>query len=110
MSWNPQPRSVAAPPSAAAARVRMHAGIGAALFLPALFLAKVLVLTTETGSRCLEKGGCTPFPAAAFGVLTGAAAVALVAALAAPRRVRAGALAAQLLLEAVAVGTVLVYP
>lgn len=111
MTWNPQSPTAATPPTAATGpRTHLRALIAAALFVPALVVAKILVLTTETGSRCLMYGGCAPFPGVFFLVLCGAAALALVAALAAPERLRGKALKVQLLLELVAVGLVLVFP
>ncbi|MGW0392980.1 hypothetical protein ACWDYJ_19200 [Streptomyces sp. NPDC003042] len=110
MSWNAQPLAVTAPPSEPTVRIRMWAVISAVLFVPALIVMKILVLTTETGSECLVRGGCAPFPGTAFLVLTGAALVAMVAALTTPPRVRSGALGVQLLLETVAVGLVVAYP
>ncbi|MFF5702035.1 hypothetical protein ACFY7H_05990 [Streptomyces sp. NPDC012794] len=110
MTWSPQPPTVTAPPSAGAGRTRVRALIAAALFLPALVVAKILVLSTETGGRCLMYGGCAPFPGVLFLVLCGAAAVAMVLALAAPERLRGWALGAQLVLEPAAVGLVLVFP
>ncbi|MCX5377618.1 hypothetical protein [Streptomyces sp. NBC_00091] len=109
MTWKPQPLTVAAPPSDAAVRIRVRAVIGAVLFVPALIVMLIMVLATETGSRCVMKGGCAPFPGALFLTLCGAAVVAMVLALgAAPMRMRKGALTWQLLLEAVAVCLVLV--
>ncbi|MET9320921.1 hypothetical protein ABZX75_12165 [Streptomyces sp. NPDC003038] len=99
-----------APSSETAMRIRKHSGIAAALFLPALVVAKVLLLTTETGSRCLVQGGCAPFPHDAFEALLVAVAVSVAVTMAAPDRVRRAALAVQLLLEVVAVGVVLSYP
>ncbi|EFL15912.1 hypothetical protein [Streptomyces sp. C] len=110
MTWSPQPPTAAAPPSAGAGRSRVPAVVAAALFVPALVAAKILVLMTEKGGRCLMYGGCEPFPGVVFLVLCGAAAVALVLALAAPARLRGPALGAQLLLELCTVGLVLAFP
>ncbi|ATZ26036.1 hypothetical protein ACFZBM_15175 [Streptomyces lavendulae] len=110
MFRKPWYRSFDLPQPTPAARIRGNAVLAALLFVPALVLAKVLVLATETGGRCLAEGGCPPFPGTAFLVLTAAAAVALAGALAAPQRMRRAALGAQLLLEAVAVGLVPAYP
>ncbi|MGO4463512.1 hypothetical protein AB4039_40540 [Streptomyces sp. M-16] len=110
MFRKPWYHSVDLPQPTPAARIRGNAVLAALLFVPALVLAKVLVLATETGGRCLAQGGCPPFPGTAFLVLTAAAAVALAAALTAPRRMRRAALGAQLLLEVVAVGLVPAYP
>ncbi|MEU8779667.1 hypothetical protein [Streptomyces sp. NPDC048606] len=104
------PLEVAPPLPPRQARHGAYAVWGAVLFLPALVLAKIAVLATETGSACLVRGGCTPFPSAFFLTLCGLAAAAMVAALAAPRRMRGRALGAQLLLETVAVLLVLAYP
>ncbi|WP_327300880.1 hypothetical protein [Streptomyces goshikiensis] len=106
MSWNhsaPQPR---APRSG----TRVCAVVCAVLLLPALVLAKIAVLSTETGSRCLVYGGCTPFPGVAFWALLGVALAAMVAALAAPEVAAKPALAVQILLETMAAGLVLAYP
>ncbi|RSS60776.1 hypothetical protein EF912_08820 [Streptomyces sp. WAC07061] len=108
MTWSPQPPTAAAPPSAG--RSRVPAVIAAALFVPALVAAKILVLMTEKGGRCLMYGGCAPFPGAVFLVLCGAAALAMLLALAAPPRLRGPALAAQLVLEPSAVALVLAFP
>ncbi|MEU9036899.1 hypothetical protein AB0D45_18630 [Streptomyces sp. NPDC048352] len=110
MTWTPRPAAVAAPPSAGAARIRVRALVAAVLFVPALVVAKILVLATEQGSRCLMYGGCAPFPVLLFLALSGAALAATVLALAGPERMRPGALTAQLLLELVAVGLVPVFP
>ncbi|UQX01703.1 hypothetical protein [Streptomyces sp. RerS4] len=105
-----RPASVTPPAPAGAVRVRTHAVLWAVLFVPALVAAKIAVLATHTGSRCLTYGGCTPFPSVAFLTLCGLAAAAMVVALAGPAPIRGGALAAQLMLEAVAVTLVLAYP
>ncbi|WP_405980087.1 hypothetical protein [Streptomyces sp. NBC_00158] len=105
MTWTPQP-----PTATTGSRAHVRALIAAGLFVPALVVAKILVLATEEGSRCLVRGGCAPFPGVFFLVLCGAAALALVAALAAPERLRGKALTAQLLLELLAVGLVLAFP
>ncbi|MGW0749310.1 hypothetical protein [Streptomyces sp. NPDC002587] len=111
MSWKPQPAAVSAPPSKDAVRIRTRAGITAVLFLPVLFAAKVLVLSTDKGGRCFVNDiACAPFPATAFGALLVAVVLALVVAMAAPVRVARGALRAQLLLEAAGVFAVLAYP
>ncbi|MFE9633131.1 hypothetical protein [Streptomyces sp. NPDC006463] len=111
MSWKPQPAAVSAPPSEDAVRIRTRSGIAAVLFLPALFVAKVLLLATDKGGRCfVDDIECVPFPATAFGALLVAVVPALVVAMAAPVRVARGALSAQLLLEAAGVLVVLAYP
>ncbi|WP_030158520.1 hypothetical protein [Streptomyces sp. NRRL S-244] len=95
---------------AASRRVRRHAGIAALLFLPALVAAKVFLLSTEEGTRCLMTGRCRPFPGVFFLVLLAAVVASYVVVWAAPRRFRKGALTVQLALEALAVLTVLAYP
>ncbi|MFE3996554.1 hypothetical protein ACFXPW_33450 [Streptomyces goshikiensis] len=106
MSWNhstPQPRT---PRSGTLVR----AVVCAVLLLPALVLAKIAVLSTETGSRCLVYGGCTPFPAVTFWALLGVALAAMVVALAAPEVAAKPALSVQILLETMVVSLVLAYP
>ncbi|KJY47857.1 MULTISPECIES: hypothetical protein [unclassified Streptomyces] len=114
MSWNPQTALLAptpeSPAEAAARRVRRNAGIAALLLLPALVAAKVLVLSTEAGGRCLMQGGCRPFPGEVFLALLAAVVASGVAVQSAPHRFRKHALAAQLALEALAVLMVLAYP
>ncbi|MFE1559311.1 hypothetical protein ACFW6V_30525 [Streptomyces sp. NPDC058734] len=111
MTWNPQSPAAAVPPTAATGpRTHVRALIAAALFVPALVAAKILVLMTEKGGRCLMYGGCAPFPGVVFLVLCGAAALAMVFALAAPARLRGPALGAQLVLELCAVGLVPAFP
>ncbi|MET9886001.1 hypothetical protein ABZZ20_23240 [Streptomyces sp. NPDC006430] len=114
MSWNPQIDATdttdAAPALAPSMGMRGCAGIGAVLFLPALVAAKILVLMSETGSRCLMYGGCRAFPFALFVALIVGAVAAFAVTMAAPRRFQGPALTAQLLLEAVGVGLVLAYP
>lgn len=87
MSWKQQPAVVSAPPSEDAVRIRTRSGIAAVLFLPALFIAKVLLLATDKGGRCfVDDIACAPFPDTAFGALLVAVVLALVAAMAAPVR------------------------
>ncbi|MCX4527299.1 MULTISPECIES: hypothetical protein [unclassified Streptomyces] len=110
MTWNAQPATVTPRPSASRKRTVTPAIVSAVLLLPALVLAKIAVLATETGSRCLVYGGCTHFPIAAFAALLGVALVAMVVALAAPPVAAEPALAIQILLETMATGLVLAYP
>uniref|UniRef100_A0AAU2JTJ1 Uncharacterized protein n=1 Tax=Streptomyces sp. NBC_00049 TaxID=2903617 RepID=A0AAU2JTJ1_9ACTN len=111
MTSKPQPATVSAPPSEAASGIRRRSGIAALLFPPALFVSKFLLLTTDTGGRCfVDDIGCAPFPAGAFGALLVALLAAFVTAMAAPVRAARFALAAQLVLEGVAVLLVLAFP
>ncbi|MEU9301402.1 hypothetical protein [Streptomyces sp. NPDC048269] len=111
MSWKPQPAAVSAPPSEDRVRIRTRSAIAALLLLPALFVAKFLLLATDAGGRCfVDDIECAPFPATAFGALLVGVVLALVVAMAAPVRVARGALRAQLLLEAAGVVVVLAFP
>ncbi|WP_328620653.1 hypothetical protein [Streptomyces sp. NBC_00354] len=112
MSWNPElalltPES---PADAASRRIRRNAGIAALLFLPALVAAKVFLLSTEVGTRCVMTGGCRPFPGEVFLALLAGVVASFVVVQAAPRRFQKGALTAQSALEALAVLMVLAYP
>jgi hypothetical protein len=111
MTPTPQPRPTAATAdrTAAGARLRMWSGISAALLLPAVVLAKVLLLMTEKGGRCFVQG-CAPFPYEMFGGLLAAAAVSVAVTMAVPVRLRGAALALQLGLELTAVFFVLGHP
>ncbi|MFJ6485532.1 MULTISPECIES: hypothetical protein [unclassified Streptomyces] len=105
MTRTPQPATVPA------SRIRSRAVRAALLFLPALFVVKVLVLTTDRGGRCFVNDfECAPFPVDAFGALLAALVVSFVVATAAPARAGRVALAAQVALEAVAVLLVLTFP
>ncbi len=110
MTWNPRYDATANAPvqSGPSMRTRRNSGIAAVLLLPALVAAKVAVLMTETGGRCLMYGGCRPFPFVFFAVVCGGVVAAAVVTMAAPRRYQGGALAVQL--EAVAVAMVFAYP
>ncbi|MFG2481201.1 MULTISPECIES: hypothetical protein [Streptomyces] len=108
MTRTPQPASDSA---SCASRIRWRSGLAALLFLPALFVAKILMLATDKGGRCfVNDTDCAPFPVAAFGALLAAVVVSLVVATAAPARVGRVALAVQLSLELVAVTLVLGFP
>ncbi|MFB6581173.1 hypothetical protein ACFCYC_27870 [Streptomyces sp. NPDC056402] len=64
MTRKPRPATVCA------SRIRSRSVLAALLFLPALLLVKVLVLTTDRGGRCfVNDTGCAPFPVGAFGAL-----------------------------------------
>ncbi|MFD7914938.1 hypothetical protein ACFV30_30155 [Streptomyces sp. NPDC059752] len=105
MTRKPQPATVSA------SRIRSRSVLAALLFLPALFVVKVLVLTTDRGGRCfVDDIECAPFPVGAFGALLAALVVSFVVATAAPVRAGRVALAAQVALEAVAVLLVLTFP
>ncbi|MFB6560451.1 hypothetical protein ACFCYH_16460 [Streptomyces sp. NPDC056400] len=67
MTRKPRPATVCA------SRIRSRSVLAALLFLPALLLVKVLVLTTDRGGRCfVNDTGCAPFPVGAFGALLAA--------------------------------------
>ncbi|GGS19102.1 hypothetical protein Snoj_73990 [Streptomyces nojiriensis] len=105
MTRTPQPATVPA------SRIRSRSLLAALLFLPALFVVKILVLATDTGGRCfVDDIECAPFPVGAFGALLAALVVSFVVATAAPGRAGRIALAAQVALEAVAVLLVLAFP
>ncbi|MEU3774682.1 hypothetical protein AB0F11_16045 [Streptomyces sp. NPDC032472] len=117
MTWNQPYDTTAAAPTAAAARpdspsmgMRRSSGIAGVLLLPALVAAKVAVLMSETGSRCLMYGGCRPFPFTLFGAVCIAVLAAAAVVMTAPRKYQSAALTAQLLLEAAAVVLVCAYP
>ncbi|MEW2412693.1 hypothetical protein AB0953_03045 [Streptomyces sp. NPDC046866] len=120
MTWN-QPYDSAsaatAPASASGPRpgspsmaLRRTSGIAGVLLLPALVVAKVVVLMSETGSRCLMYGGCRDFPFGVFGAVCAGVLAAAAVVMAAGRRYQSAALAAQLLLEVAAVAMVVAYP
>ncbi|WP_329383568.1 hypothetical protein OG625_21615 [Streptomyces sp. NBC_01351] len=112
MTWKQQPATVSPPPPEPTVRIRGRAVLALVLLLPALFVAKFLLLATDRGGRCFVNDfECTPFPFEAFGGLLAAVLVAAVLAIASsPVRVARIALGAQLALEAVAVALVLAFP
>ncbi|MFD7262188.1 hypothetical protein [Streptomyces sp. NPDC059874] len=111
MTWKQQPAAVSPPPSEDRIRIRGRSVLALLLLLPALFVAKFLLLATDRGGRCFVNDiECTPFPVEAFGALLVATVVAAVLAIATPVRVGRLALGVQLALEAAAVVLVLALP
>ncbi|WP_406731151.1 hypothetical protein [Streptomyces sp. NBC_01794] len=116
---NPTPPPPAAQPTTATPPdIRRWSLNSAVLLIPAVFMAGILALSTERGSRCLTYGGdgCSPWPAGTFSWTVIGVVLACVVTIALPARtrrlheLRTAAFALQILLEAFAVIVALSFP